>query len=192
MSASTSRESATDSQVVANANDRPQERSIRFPLLTILAFGRFLGGAPLCDEFDESLDETLRKKETQKLREKPLGTGGLTESPPFAAPSISSTTIQVGLAVLVDTESSFCRCSRAFHPRLKLVLSSAFRTRSSTTRAVRSSEAFTSCTWYPAWRASTCANVVFPRPGGPDRSRILVSKSQDTAHSSRKRSLTFS
>ena len=69
----------------------------------------------------------------------------LTVSPPLAAPSISSTMTQVGLAPPSPPFFSF-----SFHPKLNAVLSRAFRIRSSTTREVRSSEALISSTWYPA------------------------------------------
>jgi len=69
----------------------------------------------------------------------------LTVSPPLAAPSISSTMTQVGLAPPSPPFFSF-----SFQPKLNAVLSRAFRIRSSTTRDVRSSEALISSTWYPA------------------------------------------
>ena len=77
-------------------------------------------------------------------------------SAPPVAPSISSITTQLGL--LSPIRERICVASR---------------TRVVSASALLSSDAFTSTTRYPAWRAATCANVVLPTPGAPHSKRIL-------------------
>mmetsp|Transcript_18395 Transcript_18395/g.42854 ORF Transcript_18395/g.42854 Transcript_18395/m.42854 type:complete len:333 (-) Transcript_18395:124-1122(-) len=71
---------------------------------------------------------------------------------PPSAPSISSRMSSLGRL----SPNRGIACMASFSPRIA--------------PTDRSSDAFTSCGWYPACRATTCASVVLPKPGGPHSS----------------------